>query len=175
MHVIVRAVRTAALAALCLSAAGLAGTPPLPGPPAPALARAAATTAATAAQQVLGLVNAERARAGCRPVRLDPRLTAAATRHSQDMAARDRVSHLSRDGSTFADRIRRAGHPAPRSENVAAGGTTAEATVRQWMDSPSHRANILDCTARDMGVGVGAARGSTYGTDWTQDFGGGER
>jgi uncharacterized protein YkwD len=135
----------------------------------------AGTTAATAAQQVLGLVNAERAGAGCRPVRLDPRLTAAATKHSQEMAARDLVSHLSRDGSTFADRIRREGYPAPRSENVAAGAATAQATVRQWMDSPDHRANILDCTVRDMGVGVGSARGSTYGTYWTQDFGAGAR
>jgi uncharacterized protein YkwD len=39
------------------------------------------------------------------------------------------------------------------------------------MNSPGHRANILDCRAKDMGVGVVSASGSTYGTCWAQDFG----
>jgi uncharacterized protein YkwD len=43
--------------------------------------------------------------------------------------------------------------------------------MRQWMNSPGHRANILDCTAKDMGLGVASNPNSTYGTYWTQDFG----
>ena len=38
-----------------------------------------------------------------------------------------------------------------------------------WMRSPGHEANILDCTATQMGVA--SATGSEFGTYWTQDFG----
>ena len=43
--------------------------------------------------------------------------------------------------------------------------------MNQWLNSPGHRRNILDCTAKDMGVGVGTNPSSTYRTYWTQDFG----
>jgi uncharacterized protein YkwD len=120
------------------------------------------------AQQVLALVNAERADAGCDPVVLDDRLTAAAGRHSRDMAAGDFLSHTGSDGDSFTDRIRAAGHPSPRSENVAAGQESAESVVEAWMESAGHRENILDCGARSMGVG--RATGGSYGVYWTQDF-----
>ena len=165
MRTIVRAASTGMLAALCLSLSGLPADPVTPAAPAVSL------VAATPAQQVLTLVNAERAKAGCRPVRLDARLTAAATKHSQDMAKNNFFSHTGRDGSTFVTRIRREGYPAPRSENIAAGNTTAQATMRQWMNSAGHRRNILDCTAKDIGVGVASSPTSTYRTYWTQDFG----
>ena len=136
-----------------------------------ALAAAAPQVAPSAAQEVLTLVNAARSSAGCGPVRLDPRLTAAATKHSQDMARLDFFSHVSRNGDTFAVRIKAAGYPTPRSENIAAGKATAQATMQQWMSSPGHRRNILDCTAKDVGVGVGVNAGSTYRIYWTQEFG----
>ena len=163
MRSIVRAASTAALGALTLSLLGLPAATP-------AVSLVAATTP-TPAHQVLTLVNAERAKAGCRPVRLDARLTAAATKHSQDMARNNFFSHTGRDGSSFVTRIRREGYTAPRSENIAAGNTTAAATMRQWMNSAGHRANILDCTAKDMGLGVASSPNSTYRTYWTQDFG----
>ncbi|MGD9525642.1 MAG: CAP domain-containing protein [Pseudonocardia sp.] len=120
------------------------------------------------ARQVLALVNAERTDAGCDPVVLDDRLTAAAGRHSRDMAAGDFLSHTGSDGDSFADRIRAAGHPSPRSENIAAGQESAESVVEAWMDSAGHRENILDCSARSMGVG--RASGGSLGVYWTQDF-----
>jgi len=43
------------------------------------------------------------------------------------------------------------------------------------MNSPGHKRNILDCTAKDMGLGVATVRGSRFGTYWTQDFGLGAR
>jgi uncharacterized protein YkwD len=155
MRAIVRVVSTAVLAASLSLAA-----------PAVSLAQTASP-----AQQMLALVNAERAKAGCAAVRLDPRLTAAATKHSQDMATRNFFSHTGSDGSSFATRARREGHPRPRSENIAAGGTTAQATLRQWMGSAGHRRNILDCTAKDMGLGVATNPSSRFGTYWTQVFG----
>ena len=121
------------------------------------------------AGQILTLVNARRAEAGCKPVALDPRLTAAAAGHAQDMATNDYFSHTSRDGRTFVDRIKAAGYPVPRSENIAAGQPTVAAVMDAWMGSAGHRANILDCSAVAMGVASG--QGGTYGIYWVQDFG----
>ncbi len=158
MRTIVRVASAAVLAAslsLSVPAVSLAQAPSTPSP----------------AQQMLTLVNGERAKAGCAAVRLDPRLTAAATKHSQDMATRNFFTHTGSDGSTFGARIRREGYPRPRSENIAAGNTTAQATLRQWMGSAGHRRNILDCTAADMGLGVATNPSSRFGTYWTQVFG----
>jgi uncharacterized protein YkwD len=119
---------------------------------------------------VLTLVNAERARAGCGALREDARLVRAARLHSQDMLARNYFSHDSPDGADPSDRARREGYPSGVGENIAAGYPTPQAVVAAWMDSPGHRANILDCRYRSTGVGF--AQGSTgYRTYWTQDFG----
>jgi uncharacterized protein YkwD len=121
------------------------------------------------ASQILTRVNAERAKAGCKAVVLDPRLTAAAAGHAQDMATNDYFSHTSRDGRTFVDRIKAQGYPVPRSENIAAGQPTVTAVMDAWMASAGHRANILDCTA--VAMGAASAKGGTYGIYWVQDFG----
>ena len=163
-----RVAGTAVLAALFLSApAAGALTPDTGGPGLAEVAQAAPSPA----QQVLALVNAERQKAGCAPVRLDTRLTAAAQKHSADMADHDFFSHTGSGASKFADRIRAEGYPTPRSENIAAGNATADATVRQWLNSAGHRRNILDCTAKDMGLGVATNPGAKFRTYWTQDFG----
>lgn len=160
MRTIVRVVSTAVLAAsLSLSVPAVSS----------------AQTTQSPVQQMLTLVNDQRVKAGCPAVRLDSRLNTAATKHSQDMARNNYFSHTGRDGSSFVTRIRREGYPTPRSENIAAGNTAAQATFRQWMNSSGHRRNILDCTAKDMGVGVATVRGSRYGTYWTQNFGLGTR
>jgi uncharacterized protein YkwD len=121
------------------------------------------------AGQILTLVNAQRTKAGCKAVTLDPRLTAAAAGHAQDMATHDYFSHTSRDGRTFVDRIRAAGYPVPRSENIAAGQPTVAAVMDAWMGSAGHRANILDCSA--VAMGAASAQGGSYGIYWVQDFG----
>jgi len=160
-----RVVGTALLATAFLAVPGLAPVDGLVhGPP-------AAEAAASPAQEMLTLVNAERSKAGCAPVRLDARLNNAAAKHSTDMAANNYFSHTSRNGASFVTRIKAEGYPTPRSENIAAGRTTAQATLTQWMNSAGHRRNILDCTAKDMGVGVASNPRSTYRTYWTQDFG----
>jgi uncharacterized protein YkwD len=159
-----RVIGTALLAAGFLAVPGVAPADALVGAP-------PAAEAATPAQEMLTLVNAERSKAGCAPVRLDSRLTTAASKHSTDMATNNYFSHTSRNGATFVTRIKAEGYPTPRSENIAAGNTTAQATFKQWMNSSGHRRNILDCTAKDMGVGVASNPRSTYRTYWTQDFG----
>ncbi len=116
-------------------------------------------------EQVLSLVNQQRAGAGCAPVAADARLARAAQGHSDDMAARAYFSHTSQDGRSFAARITAAGHPSPAAENIAKGQRTAADVMRAWMDSPGHRANILNCDHRGMGVGHTAA-----GYYWVQNF-----
>ncbi len=137
---------------------GSAGVPGVPG-------------GGSKASQVLALVNTERTAAGCGPVRRDGRLESAASAHSADMAANDYFSHDSQDGRSFGDRVRAAGYAGGAvAENIAAGQTSAAGVVKEWMASAGHRANILNCSFTDMGVGY--ATGGSFGSYWTQDLGG---
>jgi len=135
----------------------------------PTTTRPTPSGVAGVAGQILTLVNAQRAKAGCKAVTLDARLTAAAAGHAQDMATHDYFSHTSRDGRTFVDRITAAGYPVPRSENIGAGQPTVAAVMDAWMGSAGHRANILDCSA--VAMGAASAHGGSYGIYWVQDFG----
>ncbi|XVV01217.1 CAP domain-containing protein [Actinosynnema sp. CA-248983] len=137
-------------------------------PPAPPVAPAK-TEVELAEAKVFNLTNAERAANGCPALGIDERLDKAARGHSEDMAAQNYFSHTSKDGRTFADRIKAAGYPSPGAENIAAGQRTPEAVVKGWMESPGHRANILNCKLKTLGVGM--ARGGSYGVYWTQNFG----
>ncbi|HEU5158913.1 MAG TPA: CAP domain-containing protein [Streptosporangiaceae bacterium] len=129
---------------------------------------AAVSTATKAEDTVIQLTNKARATAGCAPLRFDSRLRTAARRHSTDMGLHDYFSHTSPDGDTFADRIEAAGYPHPGAENIARGYQTAAEVMDGWMDSPGHRANILNCGLRTIGVGVYYGPGGPW---WTQDFG----
>jgi uncharacterized protein YkwD len=120
-------------------------------------------------RKVITLVNQRRADAGCGPVAYRERLASAAFHHSKDMAVNDFFSHTGSDGSTPWDRARRAGYKSAHSENLAAGHKTAEEVVQGWMDSPKHRANLLNCKSK--GIGVGMRRGGSHGIYWTQMFG----
>ncbi|MGI5506933.1 CAP domain-containing protein [Lentzea sp. CA-135723] len=130
-------------------------------------------SAATVQQDVIALTNAERAKAGCAAVKANAALNTAAQRHSADMASHNFMGHTGSDGSTVVVRIERAGYTrwTRAAENVAAGHTTAAAVVRGWMNSAGHRANILNCALKDIGVGYQYKAGTKYGHYWTQDFG----
>ena len=130
---------------------------------------ASATTTTDLAKQVVTLVNAERKKVGCGSVRVSLGLTTAARRHSADMARYSYFSHTSREGRSPWQRMRAAGYYYGSAENIAAGQTTATSVVSAWMHSTGHRRNILKCSNKAMGVGV--ARGGSYGIYWTQDFG----
>ncbi|MEV6522626.1 sigma-70 family RNA polymerase sigma factor [Longispora sp. NPDC051575] len=119
--------------------------------------------------QILVLVNQRRAEAGCGPVHYDTKLGKAAYDHSADMVARNYFSHDTPDGVSPWDRAKAAGYNEPSSENIAAGNATAEGTMKQWMNSPGHKANILNCSSKAMGVG--RATGGSYRYYWTQMFG----
>jgi uncharacterized protein YkwD len=113
------------------------------------------------------LVNAERAKVGCSRVTVNATLTKAAQAHSEDMAAHQNMSHTGSDGSSPSDRITRAGYNwSTLGENVAYGYATPEKVMAGWMSSPGHKANILNCAFKEIGVGF--AQPNNY---WTQDFG----
>ncbi|MFC1230368.1 sigma-70 family RNA polymerase sigma factor [Streptomyces sp. Sce081] len=118
------------------------------------------------ADRVLALANTERAAAGCSPVTLDNRLNKAAQLHSEDMSANDYFSHTGQNGSSFVDRVTAQGYPSPGAENIARGQSSAASVMEAWMNSEGHRANILNCSLKTMGVGV-----VTSDWTWTQVFG----
>jgi uncharacterized protein YkwD len=146
-------------------------TPPPSTPPAAPKPPTSTTVKASSgggslADQVVTLVNQERATAGCGPLAAESHLATAAQDFSEDMSARHYFSHVTPEGVTFDKRIIAAGYPKPGAENIAMGSTTAAQTMTLWMNSPGHRANILNCKLNKIGVGV-----ATAGFYWTQDFG----
>ncbi|MEV4050973.1 CAP domain-containing protein [Amycolatopsis sp. NPDC049688] len=144
------------------SAAPPATTSEAPPPSTKAAARVAPSTTA----QVLALVNDERAKAGCDPLTEESHLTEAAQDYSDQMSAGNFFSHTSPDGTTFDQRIKQAGYSKPGAENIAKGQTSAAQVMDAWMNSEGHRANILNCSLKKLGVGV-----TTKGWYWVQDFG----
>ncbi|WP_329037272.1 CAP domain-containing protein [Streptomyces sp. NBC_01725] len=121
------------------------------------------------ADQVTTLVNSERSKAGCGPVNANSQLDTAALRHSEDMAAKGYFDHNSPDGKDPGDRITAAGYDwSTYGENIARGQQTAAQVMEGWMKSPGHRANILNCAFKEIGVGVHEGSGGPW---WTQAFG----
>jgi uncharacterized protein YkwD len=114
------------------------------------------------ATDVQNFVNAYRRRAGVAPVSLSWQLNNAAVAHAKDMARRRYMSHVGSDGSNAGTRISRTGY---RwwiwGENVAAGQVTASQVVWSWLNSPSHKAIMLDRRYRHMGLGRAVASDGT--------------
>jgi uncharacterized protein YkwD len=131
---------------------------------------AAASNAGSYEQQVFTLTNAQRAANGCPALAWNTTLAAVARAHSQDMATKSYFDHNTLLGITPAQRLTAAGYTwTQMAENIAAGQATPADVVATWMGSTGHRANILNCSLKDLGVGF--ATGGPYGTYWTQDFG----
>ncbi|MFH8370194.1 CAP domain-containing protein [Streptomyces sp. NPDC018031] len=117
--------------------------------------------------RVVELVNSERAKVGCAPVKVNDLLTKAAQGHSKDMADHSNMSHTGSDGSSPGDRITRAGYTwRTYGENVAYGYATPEQVMAGWMSSDGHKRNILNCGFKEIGVGL-----AQPGNYWTQVFG----
>lgn len=134
------------------------------------------TPAGSIEEQVTALVNEQRRQAGLRPLRLNPQLSAAALAHSQDMALNDFFSHTGSNGSSVSNRIAATGYRySTIGENIAAGFAIPATVVQGWMNSPEHRANILNPAVQEMGVGLYLLDNDTgrlnYRYYWTQEFG----
>src|SRR3954470_432732 len=118
--------------------------------------------AATVESAVRCLVNAERAAHALRALRPSRQLRVAAEAHGADMVAHRFFAHVSPFSGAVTDRARRAGYLAHTrdwalGEDIAWGeGTlsTPQSILTAWMNSPGHRAVILDRDFRDAGIGV---------------------
>ncbi|MGC4853280.1 CAP domain-containing protein [Micromonospora sp. DT4] len=127
----------------------------------------ASGTVSDQAREVVDLVNAERAKAGCKALSIDDKLMTAAQRHSQDQADHSKMSHTGSDGSDTGVRLDRVGYAwRTYGENVAWNQKTPAAVMDAWMNSSGHRANILNCAFTEIGVGIA----SSNGPYWTQVF-----
>ncbi|MGW6856609.1 CAP domain-containing protein [Streptomyces xanthophaeus] len=130
------------------------------------------TVNADAESAVLSLVNKERKAAGCDPLTANAKLSAAARAYSDTMARSGVMSHTGPDGSTMTSRVEAAGYAWSRlGENIARGQSDADAVMNAWMNSSGHRANILNCDFREIGVGLHKGDGGPW---WTQNFGTGK-
>ncbi|AQT71267.1 MULTISPECIES: CAP domain-containing protein [Streptomyces] len=118
---------------------------------------------------VLALVNKERAAAGCGALTSNAKLSAAARAYSDTMARAGVMSHTGPDGSTMTSRVEAAGYKwSTLGENIARGQADADAVMKAWMNSSGHRANILNCAFKEIGIGVHKGDGGPW---WTQNFG----
>jgi uncharacterized protein YkwD len=135
--------------------------PPPPPPPPPSVVQVSDVQ-----NSVVATVNQHRAQAGRAGVTIDGRLTAAAQRQSDDMARRQTMSHSGGDGTDGGIRIRNAGYGwSTWGENVAAGQSTPAEVMSAWLNSPGHRANILNGGV--VHIGVAATTGSNGSIYWT--------
>lgn len=135
----------------------------------PASAAPAKASEQSLQTDIARLTNAQRTANGCPAATVNAQLTTAARGHSTWMAQTGTFSHTGRDGSNFVARAKAAGYARPSSENIAWGYRSAAEVVDGWMKSPGHRANILNCKSKTVGVGaVYNAKGNAY---YTQVFG----
>ncbi len=129
-------------------------------------------------QDVLALVNAERAKAGLAPLKRSVTLETSAQQYAQSMAKRGFFGHTGPGGETLKDRMEKSGYYRPffqsecfcvaryiMGENLARGQKTAKEVVTDWMQSPAHKAAITTTDFTDTGIGIVAGV-------WVQHFGG---
>ena len=96
--------------------------------------------------------NAERARFGRAPLTIDRSLMQSARRHTAWMSNMGSLRHTN----------------APVAENIAAGQSSSDQVIQDWMNSPGHRANMLNPSYRRIGVAAyRAPNGQIY---WCQQF-----
>jgi uncharacterized protein YkwD len=119
-------------------------------------------------QALLDRTNAERKAAGVPELKASPKLFAAARGHAANMAKQNVLAH-DLDGKTFGDRITAAGYRfASAAENVAQGQQTPKEAVETWMNSPPHKANLLNADYTAVGLAVAANdKGERF---WVQVF-----
>jgi uncharacterized protein YkwD len=120
-----------------------------------------------AEEDMIKLINYDRAEAGLAPIHEDPSLTMLARSHSKDMYTNNFFAHVSPNTGSLSDRFKRAKIPASKwSENIALNSSLLDAQ-RSLMESPGHRQNILDKDVNRVGVGIVFGRDGMY---ITQNF-----
>lgn len=111
------------------------------------------------AEQIVALTNAKRQANGLELLSFNPSLAQAAAAKARDMFAEDYWAHSSPTGVTPWSFITGAGYKYIfAGENLARDFTNADSTVEAWMNSPSHRSNLLDKNFKEIGVAVASGK-----------------
>jgi uncharacterized protein YkwD len=118
-------------------------------------------------KQAFDIVNKKRIDDGLEPLHWSDDLARLARLHSENMARHNFFSHTGRDGKLVSDRADEMGIKDWNSigENIAFNRgfkKPAESACEHWMQSPSHRANILDRKWRESGIGMAIAPDGSY-------------
>ena len=126
-------------------------------------------------QRVLSLTNSARQQQGLNPLRVSGTLSRVAQQHSQNMATGDFFAHTEPNGRRSYERVTAANYGfRATAGNLAAGQTTADSVGQEWMNSPSHRVNILNPRLEEIGLGYAYLANDTgrvnYNHYWTQVF-----
>lgn len=121
---------------------------------------------------IRGCTNRRRIKHGLRPLAPARPLEEAASLHATSMSKNDFFDHIDPRGRDAADRVgifAKKSRFVPIGENIGGGFNSARGACKAWMNSASHRANILnpDYTV----IGAGFARGGDYGSYFVQVFG----
>ncbi len=122
------------------------------------------------AQQLIDAINAERRKAGVGPLKRSVSLMAIADYYACRLIDGGFFDHVDPEGGSTVDyRAIGFGYAfAKIGENLAAGQTTVEEAMTNWMHSPKHRANMLDPAFTEIGVAV--KDGGEYGRYWVQEI-----
>lgn len=106
-------------------------------------------------EAIVELTNQKRAEVGAGPLTLDPRLSDAARRKAADMFTKNYWAHNAPDGTKPWDFILAAGYNYLHAgENLARDFTNAPDVVNAWMNSPTHKENLLNPRYQNIGVAV---------------------
>lgn len=117
-------------------------------------------------QQVVDLTNQERAKNGLSALKVDTTLSKVAREKSRDMSANNYFDHNSPTYGSPFDMMKQYGVDyRSAGENIAMGQRSPQEVVDGWMNSPGHRANILNESYTHIGVGY-----ISNGNYWTQEF-----
>ena len=120
-------------------------------------------------EEVLRLVNAERSKQGLKLLKMNWELSRIARLKSEDMAIKKYFDHQSPTYGSPFDMIKSFGIKYQTAgENIAMGQKTPAAVMTGWMNSPGHRANILNANFAELGIGI--AKNSSGTLYWTQMF-----
>ncbi len=121
------------------------------------------------ARQLVDLINQVRADAQLPALIVNAQLSAAAQKHSLDMACGNFLSHTGSDGSWIGDRLKAAGYNTYSYQEIIAIGTPQDA-MNQWRNDQPHWDILLNPLAKDVGVGYVYSPDSSYGGYFTVDF-----
>lgn len=121
------------------------------------------------ADKVIELVNAARAKEGFSPLTKDTTLTSLSNIRSKETATL--FSHQRPDGTSWSTVLKQNNVSyTSAAENIAAGQNTPEVVVKEWMDSPSHRANIMNSEYNKIGVSCYVDQNAPSRYYWEQLF-----